>query len=444
MEEIIREPEQPKKEIKTWQIVIAAVACAALLLSLTVVVWWSIIGVKDFDDGMNAVKNLFKATSVSTTAPTTLPTRPNAPTTPTKPVVPGPSAEEVFANRETVVATMGDVKLTNGQLQIYYWTSVYDFLKEYGSYIYYYGLDLYTPLSQQECGLLEEGTWQDFFMEDAINDWHKYQAMALEAEKAGMELPEDLQEVLDNLEAKTLEDAKEYHYDNLEEFIKDSYGPGCTFADYESYMRVYFTGYNYFNEKINEVEINDQVLSDYFDAHEEELTKAGFKKDDSKVYAVRHILIAVEGKKDSSGTEVVTETDWEICRQKAQLILDEWLAGEHTEKTFGEFANKYSDDQDGNVTDGGLYSGLDENTNFVENFKNWYLDEANQVGAYGLVKTEYGYHIMYQSSIQIKWQAECENQIIRGKSTEVLDAVTKDHPVKILEGAALIGNVSFG
>ncbi len=422
MEELVNNQELPKKKIKIWQVIVAVVACLALLLSLTVVVWWNIIGVESFGEGMEAVSNLFRPSTAT------------APTNPTQ----NPQNNKVFENRDKVVAVMGDSVLTNGQLQIYFWTSVLDFMKANRDYIYYFGIDFSQPLDQQECFVDGYDTWQDYFLQDAFDDWNKYQAMAIEASKAEMKLPEDLQKVLDELETSMTAEAQQYGFDSLDAMVQNDYGPGCTFADYEAYLRVYFQGYTYFNEKIKEVDISDQALSDYFDAHAEELTEQGCKKDDTKVYAVRHILIEVVGTKVEGDKTTVTDADWETCRQKAQDILDEWLAGEHTETTFAELAKKHSTDP-GSKDEGGLYNGLDANTSFVTPFKDWYLDENRQVGDYGLVKTTYGYHIMYHSSTQIKWKVVCKNQIQSEASVEILDAATKEHPVEIYESAAMIG-----
>jgi len=423
MEERYEQQDLDNREVSVWKVVVAVVACFVLLLSLTVVVWWSIIGVKSFDEGMQAVGKLFGVT---------------------QPADPSQSAEnnKVFQNREQVVATMGETTLTNGQLQIYYWTGVVDFLKDNSDYIYYLGLDISKPLDEQECYMDAYDTWQDYFLQCALDDWHKYQSMALEAQKEGMKLPADLQKTLDELESRMSETATENGYESVDALVQADYGPGCTFDDYAAYMQVYFLGYAYFNEHIEKVEINDQTLDAYYTEHEEELTEQGFKKDGDKVYGVRHILVEVVGTGEEDGKTVITDEDWEACRKKAQDLLDEWLAGEHTENTFAELAKEHSADG-GSSANGGLYTGLDKNTNFVEPFKNWYLDENRKVGDYGLVKTTYGYHIMYQSTIEDSWKLECENRMYEEEATKILDESTKTHPITIEQSKVMIGAADY-
>ena len=41
---------------------------------------------------------------------------------------------------DTVVARVGDLELTNAELQIFYWMGVYDFLENNSAYLAYYGL----------------------------------------------------------------------------------------------------------------------------------------------------------------------------------------------------------------------------------------------------------------------------------------------------------------
>lgn len=100
---------------------------------------------------------------------------------------------------------------------------------------------------------------------------------------------------------------------------------------------------------------------------------------------VRHILIMPEDD---------TDEEWAAALTTAEDILDQWLAGDKTEESFGELANEYSDDNDGNVTNGGIYTDIYMGQ-MVEAFEEWCFDVSRQTGDYGIVKTEYGYHIMY-------------------------------------------------
>lgn len=96
------------------------------------------------------------------------------------------SDEDVIAAHDTVVARMGDDTLTNGQLQMFYWTEVRNFLSSYGSYASYVGLDPTKPLDVQTCAIADtQCTWQQFFLASALNSWRNYQATAAEAESAG-------------------------------------------------------------------------------------------------------------------------------------------------------------------------------------------------------------------------------------------------------------------
>lgn len=119
-------------------------------------------------------------------------------------------------------------------------------------------------------------------------------------------------------------------------------------------------------------------------------------KNDLATVDVRHILIMPEGgTTDESGTSITySDEEWEACRVKAQALLDEYLAGEKTEDAFGALANEHSEDQDGNVTNGGLYEDVYVGA-MVQAFEEWIFDGGRKAGDTGLVKTPYGYHVMY-------------------------------------------------
>lgn len=105
---------------------------------------------------------------------------------------------------------------------------------------------------------------------------------------------------------------------------------------------------------------------------------------------VRHCLVEFEAE-DSSN---VTEKEKEAAQKKAQALLDEWLAGDKTEESFTAMVKENTADEASKET-GGLYEGIRTTDNYVASFEEWSFDDARKAGDYGIVETEYGYHIMY-------------------------------------------------
>ncbi len=107
-------------------------------------------------------------------------------------------------------------------------------------------------------------------------------------------------------------------------------------------------------------------------------------------YSVRHILIA-----DDEETDTPELTDEEL-KAEAERILEEYKAGAMTEEAFGELAKQYSKDP-GSASEGGLYADMDEalQERLAEEFREWFLDPVRKPGDTGIVKTTFGYHIMY-------------------------------------------------
>lgn len=412
------------KAAKIVKIVVASIACVVLLLSLTVVMWWSIAGVKTWDEGVQLVVKLFtpKENDVYYRDSYTV------------------NDDKAYKNKDNTVATIGTAALTNGELQIYYWVNVYDNL----DYAVYSGMNYKEPFNEQLCPDMEKGNWQHFFLEDALGTWHKYQSMALLAQQEGLELPEDLRKTLDNLRSNMTQTALSSGYSSLDELIQADMGGGCTFEDYQAYMETYCAGYSYFTHHYGNIKVTDQMIQDAFATYESDLKKQGITKESGKYYDVRHILISVEGgTKDENGKTVYSEADWEACRAKAQKLLDEWLAGDHTETTFAEFAKEHSADKEGSGNNGGLYSKLTSKTNFVQPFKDWYLDETREKGDYGLVKSDYGYHIMYFSGAEEQWITGTRESILSDEAQKILRNAVDAYPMEVDYKKIVLGNVDL-
>lgn len=352
------------------------------------------------------------------------------------------SDKKAQSKRDVVIATLGDAELTNGKLQVYYWMQVYDFLDYYGYYASYFGMDYTKPLDEQDFS--GGGTWQQYFLESALENWRTYQALALEAEANGFQLDSEYQEKLDSMESDLTETAIEQGYSTADELIQAEMGAGCTAADYIEYMRVYYTGYLYFSEFYESLEYTDAELDDYFTANEETFKESSITKDSGNYVDVRHILIAIEEleeNKDSESTDTQTEDEndaeeddgnygytqeaWDACYAKAEEILNAWLAGEKTEESFAALATEKSEDT-GSTSNGGLYTGVAKG-DMVDAFDAWCFDEVRVVGDYGMVKTPYGWHIMYFSGSEEIWKAETRDAMISEATNEMVENAVEQY-----------------
>ena len=108
---------------------------------------------------------------------------------------------------------------------------------------------------------------------------------------------------------------------------------------------------------------------------------------------VRHILIAVDDSELDS-TSATYEADLAAleaaAKAEAETILKDWEAAGKSEADFADLADEKSDDG----AEGGLYEQVTKGY-MVKEFEDWCFAEGRKAGDTGLVKTTYGYHIMY-------------------------------------------------
>ena len=347
--------------------------------------------------------------------------------------------EEVKAAADTVVATAGDRTLTNGQLQIHYWLAAQNFYSQYGSYAAYFGLDASQPLDTQSCGMVENRTWQQYFLEQALSSWKVYEAMYRSAEENGFQISEELQKELDTLETSLEETAQKNDYGTAEDMIHKNFGPGASVADYKAFWDLYYRSSGYYTEVNASFAPTDQEIEEYFNAHEAEYAEKGLTKATHTV-DVRHILITPESTPvdgSTTGETTISDEAWADAEAKAQEILDQYLAGDKTEDSFAALANENSQDP-GSNTNGGLYTGVSQGQ-MVDTFDAWCFDDARQVGDTGIVKTSYGYHVMLYCGSATIWQDQVKSDILTEKTNNFVEEALAANPTTVDYSAIKLG-----
>ena len=347
--------------------------------------------------------------------------------------------EAAVAARDKIVATAGEYELTLGQLQVYYWMEFRNFMVQYGAYAAYFGLDVTQSLDTQVCPLSEESrTWQQFFLEGALNSWMNYRAMAAEADANGFELTAEQRDNLENAATELEETALANGYASGNDMLHSSLGAAAELEDYVYFMELYYKANGYYAQMASQFEPTDEELEAYYDEHAEGYTASNITKD-TKSVDVRHILVYPEG---ADGTNIATEEfsdeAWDAAKEQAQAILDEFLAGDQSEDSFAALANEHSADP-GSNQNGGLYEGVTEGE-MVAAFNDWCFDPERQVGDTGLVKTNYGYHVMYYSGSTLLWKQYVRSDYVTEKTNALADEVAAQCPLTVQYGDILLAN----
>ena len=140
-----------------------------------------------------------------------------------------------YKERHTVAVQIGDHKLSNAEMNYYFFDAVNTFYSSYGSYAGMFGLDTSKPLDQQVTDEESGRTWADDFLESAKETARNVYAMSDAAEAAGFTLPEDKAAELEQNLASIDTYAKLYGFQSGKAYLKAMYGNGATEEGFREY-----------------------------------------------------------------------------------------------------------------------------------------------------------------------------------------------------------------
>lgn len=450
IEEIVEETPAKEKETKPaeyvspWKIVAATAVCMLLLMVLAVTVINSITG-------RNWPFDLASEPTEAAPAPTTVATEPAKVYTAeelgmldgilTKAAYGAEAA--ALTNTDEVVVTMGDMQLTNAQLQVLYWNQFYRFVNNYD-----YSSTGFDPSAShaEQPFPQSDVSWEQYFLSGALQTWQQYAALNIAAKEAGYELPEDVKQDLANLPQEYDEQAKKNGYGDAATLLKAQMGHSVTMEDLVAVETMFAIGDNYYVEYRSGLEFTREEVKAHFDAYKDVFANNyGVSEDTGKLISVRHVLIQPEGCEfDDSGYVVATDEQWEACRAEGQAMLDAWVAEGATEDGFAIMAGQKSVDT-GSSSNGGLYEGVYEGQ-MVPAFNDWIFDETRQSGDYGLVKTEFGYHLMYFVSGEEAWYMyglDSTDGLLSMTCYELITTYSEANPISVSWDKVVFGSADF-
>ena len=145
---------------------------------------------------------------------------------------------------------------------------------------------------------------------------------------------------------------------------------------------------------------------------------------------VRHILIAPETADDASVTDA-TDEQWKAAYSKAEEILNNWKSGDATEDSFAELAKENTTDT-GSQDNGGLYENVIPGQ-MVNPFSAWCFEAGRKAGDTAIVRSAYGYHIMYYvgTTGEKVWEYNAKQALASADGASQSEKLEEEYTLKV-------------
>lgn len=382
------------------------------------------------------------------------------------------------ARPETVAATVEGRTLTTGELQAWYWAEVARFRQETQEH----APDFSQPLDAQPCGLDDSvDSWQQYFLNRALENWHGSTALALQAELEGLPTEEAYQPNQEK-HAKYLVDipatrylygysesyrpnsmhqayldgigdmletlARDKGYSGVEDMAQSAFGTTgdalTAFAEHYNYGYMYFTELGYY------IEPTRTEVEAYRRQNGEKYTQTEVCAD------IRQILLVPEDRLEEltpyeksqniqpevleyaeilpDGRVLCSENNWAICEAEGWKLLDTWQRGSRaTEAAFAELAREHSDDT-GTGLDGGAYRRVKKGQ-LLPALDSWCFEEERKAGDTTVIRTEYGCHVLYFAGYTDMAYIQAEQDLLAEQQQDLVEAARQRYPMEVEHSA---------
>lgn len=369
------------------------------------------------------------------------------------------------------VTTVDEIPLNNRQLQVFYWLEVASYRDSGAETV----PDFSKPLDTQVCPLDDTvGSWQQYFLREALHKWSVAQALTLQSQYVPLGLeeayipneakhaeyfvdvpvldtvyygnreyyrPNELHQAwLDNLSGRLNELASLHGYADAEELAMAT--AGVTAEDLLAAMELYNRGYMYFTELTYRIAPTAEEVEAYFLEHEETYAEAGITRDSGRYVTMRHILtLPRNATVNADGTVTATEYDWKQSYWSAQKILtDIRNTYPRNEGVFATAAANKSLDA-GSAMNGGLYENLRPGQ-MPEELDAWLFDPARKSGETALIQSACGMHIVYFCSGTDIWYATAEKDLTVQQYRNLTASLLETYPLEMDYSAIRLGTAA--
>ena len=387
------------------------------------------------------------------------------------------------SSENVTVAYTDDQVLCREELQVWYWMAVAAHQASDSAI----QPDYASPLDAQSCPLDDTvNTWQQYFLRQALNNWHTATVLNLESETVPMATEEaykpdwsshalrlvDIpatkylyghnvyyqvntlhEKYLDTLPQLLQELAEAKGYADVQALALGEFGTDSRYL--RDFTEDYNRAYMYFTALAYYIEPTQEELDAYFEANaaaEDEYTvdirhlllvpqdiiQEPEKKRGSKETEPTEPIILEDVQVAADGTVTCSEEAWSICEGQAETLLQLWVKGKADEYDFAHQANQDSYDH-GTSNDGGAYHNIRKGQ-LQEQLDEWCFDPSRQSGDVTMIRTQYGIHLLYFSSSDTVARSTSREDYLRQQQSALLEDARKRHDLYVDYQAITLGH----
>ena len=353
-------------------------------------------------------------------------------------------------NPDRVVARLNGEKLTNRQLRAWYSLTA----AQYRASGKLPQPDWSIPLDAQRCPADETlGSWQQFFLERALHNWHSAQALSLQGEQEGVPKERayqpsevnhknNLQDIpatrflygyydnyvpntmhqayLDEIPALLEQLASELGFESANALAEEAVGTDL--ASLTEAVELYNLAYMYLTTLSYDLTPSEDAVQ----ALLAEQSESG----EEICVDFRHILLIPEEGTAEDGSVITREEALENCLLQAQELLEDWaMQSGRKESAFAQLAYENSKDRRSAVNGGG-YTRVTRGQ-LLEVLDNWCFDPDRKRGDTAVLTSEEGCHVVYFAGSEPVARAEARDALKAEIQAGLISAAREKYPVQV-------------
>ena len=334
-----------------------------------------------------------------------------------------------------VIAQIGDTKLTNEALAVWYWAAA----AQYQASGKTPAPDFDAPLDSQPCEADNSvGSWQQYFLRQALNAWHTAAALNQQSLEVPLNLepeyqpdPEKYATYMDGMPAtkflygynrfyspNTMHQA---YLDSLPDTLKALAGEkgfGDTAAMTQDAFGTTQAALTDMAQLLNRSYMYFTALT--YDLSQPEVAYTE-STDGDYLVNIKHILLKTDGK--------TAEETLAAFRKEAKTRLQPLTQTEQkSEAAFKDLAHLYSQDE-ASALDGGSYNRVKKGELPAE-LDAWCFDPARQSGDITAITDDDGVHILYFSGRLEEAEVAAADESLAAQEADLLEQARTAYPVK--------------